>query len=276
MSKKEKQLVNNNLVYVLSFLLIIVLFAAIYVYSNFKFIKNDEFKNKYEITKIFEFDDLPNLVKNEYQKKDECKNSSFTPKQTTIPNDSGLLKKIKLLENTNNNLLQKLNNQNTIQDKLLLSNIKIKSLKNENNNLKIIIKNNKKQKLSIPKSNPLIKSKKITTQKNLKLKYKTLMCIDMDKSKYSMTKKCFNDIQKFALQNKSAKYFEVMGMITKDDFSKKDFKSDIIKTGFATKRARVVIWTLREALEFKSKVLPVNYYITSLKNQKGTVIRAYY
>jgi hypothetical protein len=259
MSDKEKKLVNNSLTYILFFLLVTILFLAIYFYSNFKFIEKNEFKNKYIMTEDIEFYDLPYSIKYKYQKKEDCKKSSFK----NIDNNK-LKDEINSLKKLNDNLYQKLDNISAFEDKIILLNKKITDLKNINKKLLLI---NKQKTEAISKNNI---TKKITN------KYTTMMCTDMQKSKYNMTKECFNNIQKFVVDNKNAKYFEVMGMISKEDFSKEDFKNDIIKTGFATKRARVVIWVLREALEFKSKVLPVNYYITSHKNYKGTVIRAYY
>ena len=264
MSENEEKLVNNNFSYILSFLLIIVLFIFIYFYSNFQFIENKEFKNKYIKIENIEFNDLPYSIQYKYQKKEDCKKSSF---HSSTNNE--LEKQIDSLKKSNNSLYNKLNNIPALEDKITLLNEETKALKFKNKEL--LSKN-------IKYENKNTSVEEISKNIKLKLKstYKTLMCTNMQKSKYNMTKECFNNIQKFALNNKDAKYFEVMGMISKDDFLKDDYKSDIIKTGFASKRARVVIWSLREALEFKSKVLPVNYYITSSKNYKGTVIRAYY
>jgi len=258
MSKNDNKSTDNSLVYVLFFLLVVILFIGIYFYINYKFIENKEFKNKYIITENLEFYDLPYSIKYKYQKKEDCPKSSF------LNTDYNELKnKIKSLKKLNSSLHNKLNNIPALEDKITLLNNKIEFLEAKNNKLSKI-------------KNTKVIVNNIETKINSEEKYNTLMCTNMIKSKYNMTKSCFNDIQKFALNNKDAKYFEVMGMISKEDFLKEDFQNDILKTGFASKRARVVIWTLREALEFKTKVLPVNYYITSSVNYRGSVIRAYY
>ena len=100
------------------------------------------------------------------------------------------------------------------------------------------------------------------------------MCTDNEAKKYEATKDCIKSMNKFYHNNKNAQYFEVIGMIAKDDFISSEFQNDILKTGLAVKRARTVIWSLRNTNN-TIKVFPVSYYITSPKNYKGTVIRAY-
>jgi hypothetical protein len=106
-------------------------------------------------------------------------------------------------------------------------------------------------------------------------KYHVAKCYDMVVAKVRLSKKCEKDIEKFLNSHKDANYFEVIGIVSNQDISSLS-ASKYTKEGLAKKRVEETSWFIKKTLGMDIKVLPVNYHITSKKNNKGTVVRVYY
>jgi hypothetical protein len=273
---------NNTLSYVLGSLLVVIVIVFIYLYSSYEFIAKNIFKNNYTKNLDITFDNLPYYHQSLYVKKEDSLkkiNSQKSKIQTYNAKIAQLNKQIKELEvkstdNFTNNTLSNNQKIEDLQKKLSINQLtfktKIDDLQNEIKKYKIKIstleKIKNKKNIKVETINKVIKEKQSSS-------HKTLMCTDMPDEKSLITSLCMNNINKFAMQNKNALYFEVMGYIGKFELS----KNEKLKLALSNKRTTSGIWVLRKALDFKNKVLPVNYLITSKYNDhRGIVIRAYY
>ena len=129
-----------------------------------------------------------------------------------------------------------------------------------------------------------------------KEKYHVAKCYDMKIGTPWLSKKCESDIKKFILEHKDAKFFEVIGVVSKKDFlvlNRLKANQDVLKklnvtdekisklekymvVGLSKKRVEETSWFIKKTLGIDTKVLPVNYNIISKKNNRGTVVRVYY
>jgi len=129
-----------------------------------------------------------------------------------------------------------------------------------------------------------------------KEKYHVAKCYDMKIGTPWLSQKCKDDIKKFVLEHKDAKFFEVIGVVSKKDFlvlNRLKANQDVLKklnvtdekisklekymvVGLSKKRVEETSWFIKKTLGIDTKVLPVNYNIISKKNNRGTVVRVYY
>ncbi len=213
-NKDEKKLINIT-IYLLATLLLVLLFIFIYLFTNYTFIKKDDFVNNYKKIDQLKFEDL----------------------------NISIQKKYKIIEI----IAQKTKDQN--QTKI----IKIED-KNTTNNKSINLKKEVAKKLT----------------------YKSVMCTDMNRASFNITNTCIDNYSQFIKNNKEPKYYEVIPLISKDDFTNEDFKLDSKKRELARKRVEVIIKRLRDIVKPNIEIQSVKYYLVSKKSYKGVVIRAYY
>lgn len=255
---------NNNIIsYLLGFIILVLLSICTYFYTYYEFISKSDLQNKYTKNYQITFDSLPFYVKSLYIKQEDCKtddNSNFT-NQKEILNE-----KIKTYELKYANEKSKLNNKiEQLKDTIIVLNNKIKNLNND-------ILKSKDEKVVIKKEKTFINNKiEISKNRNKKFNsYKTKMCTDMPNEKVLFTKSCLNNIKTFANENKNSLYFEVMGLLNIDEYK----HNNKLKTKLSQKRALLATNKLKNIIN--NKVFKVNYNITSKKQYRGIIIRAYY
>ena len=213
-------------------------------------------------------------------------------------NNRDLLKEIKSLKNeqsiysnkvvslrlstkNDKNIILKLNKQ--IQS--LQKNNKLLIDKEKSVSKKVLPTKNTAQDKTDDKYSKVLKKEVFPAITSKSKNYKILKCYDLKPGAFYLTGKCKKDITKFAKDNSRAIRFEIIGVVDKLDFTsvyKKDLTSknaiELQKynsMGLARYRVLETSWYLNELL--KSSVLtPVNYTITSKKNNRGSIIRAYY
>jgi hypothetical protein len=248
MEENEQLQTNNGLSYILGFILFICILVFVYFYRSYEFIANKNFKNNYTKNYDITFEKLPYYTQSLYITKEQSNKKIGVVKKQHKEEIQLLKDKIVALETTTSNLQK------------LKSKVKIKEVVKLQDVVKI------KEVVKIKTIKEFIAPKKATT-------HTTMMCKDMPDKKMLISKQCLKDIQNFALTNKKALYFEVIAYMAKDEF--KD--NQISKSALSHRRVTNGIWALRKALNFKNKVLPVNYTITSKHNfQRGVIIRAYH
>jgi len=263
---------NNTLNYILGFLIVILLGIFTYFYFYYSFITKDDLNNKYTKNYQITFDSLPYFIKSLYIKKEICdENINLVKKQNN--NTQDYVNQINSLKSYEHSYKEE---KQLLKEKITNLNNKINKLndeiKNKIKNAKIKAKEIAQAKIknrSIQNTKSKISNK---TKKQNKLSYKTLMCIDMKNEDSLITDNCINKINNFAKKRKNSSHFEVMGLLNINEYkNNKDLKLALSK-----KRVSSGIWELRKALDFKNKVFPVNYDITSKKEFRGVIIRAYY
>jgi hypothetical protein len=222
-NKDEKKLINIT-IYLLATLLLVLSFIFIYLFTNYTFIKKDDFVNNYKKIDQLKFEDLNISIQKKY------KIIEIIPQK---PKDQNQTKITKLIDNTDN--------------------IKVED-KNTTNNKSINLK------------------KKVID----KLTYKSVMCTDMNRASFNITNTCIDNYSQFIKNNKEPKYYEVIPLISEDDFTNEDFKLDSKKRELARKRVDVIIKRLRDIVKPNIEIQSVKYYLVSKKSYKGVVIRAYY
>lgn len=127
-------------------------------------------------------------------------------------------------------------------------------------------------------------------------KYNVAKCYDMKVNDDQLSSKCKKTISNFLKTNKDAKYLEVIGLLSNEDFIYLDkFKKnlDVLEKlnvtpsiisrlekfadfGLANKRVEETIWFINQTSKEKLHIFPANYTITSKSHNKGTIVRAYY
>jgi len=127
-------------------------------------------------------------------------------------------------------------------------------------------------------------------------RFNVAKCYDMKINDDQLSKKCKKNISSFLVKNKDAKYFEVIGLLSSEDFiylnkfkknidvlTKLDVTPSIITRlekfatfGLANKRVEETIWFINENSKLKLHIFPTNYVITSKSHNRGTIVRAYY
>jgi REP element-mobilizing transposase RayT len=123
------------------------------------------------------------------------------------------------------------------------------------------------------------------------LKFNTLKCYNFKKGDSILTKKCQDSINDFLKQNKDAIRFEILPVVADDDniiFEKikpkiqefeKSFKDKVeeyILRGLSRQRVLEATEYIKNKFGEKVIITPTNYYVKSVKNNKGIIIKAYY
>lgn len=113
-------------------------------------------------------------------------------------------------------------------------------------------------------------------------KFNIAKCYDYTNTTLKPTNSCKKTLSEFFEKNKDSIRFEIIGVIGEDDIKKataltqnKKIKDYIIR-GVARDRVVEAAWLIKEVHKSKTLITPVNYYITSKKNNKGIVVRAYH
>ena len=183
-----------------------------------------------------------------------------------------------------------------IQDEYTLkSNIpsnNTQDLINQIDNLKSKLKNQKVKTIV----NTNIVTKFVSTNSFDVKKFNVAKCYDMKTNDDQLSKTCQKNILSFLQKNKDAKYFEVIGLLSNDDFlylnkfkknldvlTKLNVTPSIIDrlerfayVGLSNKRVEETIWFINQNSKTKLNIFPVNYTVTSKSHNKGTIVRAYY
>ena len=141
-----------------------------------------------------------------------------------------------------------------------------------------------------------LKTKNIATVSSLDVKklfhsekFKLLKCYKSKKGSNILSKSCKKSISIFINKNKNSARFEVIGVIAKDDdvlfkkLNKNNLSENIQKTireylfkGLARERVLEAFWHITEVLKSDIILIPTNYYVKSIKESKGILIKAYY
>lgn len=120
-------------------------------------------------------------------------------------------------------------------------------------------------------------------------------CYDMEVGKYSISTQCKKDIIAFVDKHKSAKYFEIIGIIDETEFTlfknlennnfiydklrvtqhTIDTMKKLSQSGLAKHRAIEANWVIKSHTQKKAQVFNANYNLLSNDGKKGFVIRAY-
>ncbi len=203
----------------------------------------------------------------------------------TSSNNNDLIKKIKSLKDERSINQNKINSliENQSINKEKIAKLRKQILRLENKKVITIETETHIKKIS---NNKVLLTNEIfpaivSTSKN----YKILKCYDLGISEFYLSPKCKRDIAKFAKENRKAKRFEIIGVVDVLDFTsvyKNNPKTKNAQTlkkfnsmGLARYRVLETSWFLNEQLD-NIVLTPVNYTITSKKNNRGSIIRAYY
>ncbi len=247
----------NVLLYSLSSVFVVVLGFIIYIYLNFDMIKKGDLTNKYIKTDEITFYSLPTYVQNEYINKSSSRNKIDTINQKV----EQLKKKNKILVNEKDKLLQ------TITKHKEQSNII------------------KKQIIEVVEDKNV--SIKVSDNQSVFKKFDVFKCYDMGDGGFYQSDASIENLNKFLENHKDAKYFEIIGVINKLDFKLlREAKSQLnnkqlnlieqlSQLGLSRKRVIEGTWNIKQYLGEDVSLKVVNYTITSQKDHKGFVIRAY-
>lgn len=237
-SNNQQNQQSNFIVYILLFCIVLFMAVSAIILTQYEIISKNEFKNNFVKKSNVTFESLPNYIQDEYVEKYNCNQQE----------------KIKIVE------VEKV----------------VTEIKN----------------VEVEKEVQTIVSDDIFTKSN----YKVAKCYDMSSGAAWLSKKCKKDIASFLEKNTDAKYFEVIGVVSKEDFfllDKLKKNKDVLEKlnltdkkietlenyadeGLSKKRVEATSWFIKKTLGVDTKVLPVNYHITSKHNNKGTVVRVYY
>jgi len=291
MHENDEETESNNIVsYILGFVIFICLGFFVYFYLSYEFFTKEEFKNNYTKNHEITFEHLPYYIQSLYILEEDSSTKINKIKTSNILNSEKeiikLKDEIKLIEKQYRKEKSLLNQKIYIfENKIDKLNEKIKSKNHiitklnsnllENKNTILILNKNLKE---VKKQKDTIHTKEVVKLVNNNRKsiisknYKTLMCTDMPLHDAVISQKCKTRINIFALNNKNALYFEVMGFLGKNEY----LHNNKLKVLLSKKRVSLAMDTLNKALKNEQKVSPVNYEITSTYTQKGVIIRAYY
>jgi hypothetical protein len=161
----------------------------------------------------------------------------------------------------------------------------VNTLKNKTVLLENKFKEKQSKKTTTNKYDDVLKKEVFPAIKSNSKNYKIVKCYDLGAGEFYLSSKCKRDIAKFAKENKNAKRFEIIGVVDDIDFTSIYKKALTSKDatqlqkynamGLARYRVLETSWFLNE--QIKDAVLtPVNYTITSKKNNRGSIIRAYF
>ncbi len=203
------------------------------------------------------------------------------------------------------NVIQNQENINENQNKKTIEKVKAKYMQEivfMNEEMNKLKETHKKQINFMNKKIQTLGSSKIqniTTVSNLDVrklflseKFKLLKCYKSKKGSNFLSKSCKDNIKIFINKYKKLARFEIIGVIAQDDdvlyekLNTNDFKNlpkDVKKTvkeylfkGLARERVLEAFWHIKEVLKSDIIIIPTNYYVTSIKESKGIVIKAYY
>ena len=122
-------------------------------------------------------------------------------------------------------------------------------------------------------------------------KFNTLKCYNFKAGDTFPTSKCKNDLKEFLVKNESALRFEVIPVIAEDDnkiYQKiqsniktmdKEFQEKVKEymfRGLSRERVLETSWIIKDILGEDVILTPTNYYVKSVKNNKGIIIKAYH
>ncbi|MFV0561839.1 hypothetical protein [Malaciobacter mytili] len=132
----------------------------------------------------------------------------------------------------------------------------------------------------IEKQIPITKEKfkEIFLSKNFNL----AKCYDYKAFQIKLDNSCKDNLKKFLLNNTQALRFEIIAVINNEDIKKATVLSndktlqEYILKGMARHRVLEVSWYTKEVLGNEILLTPVNYYLSSKKQNKGVMIKAYY
>jgi len=129
----------------------------------------------------------------------------------------------------------------------------------------------------------IIKQELFPATKSTSKNFKIVKCYDVPAASFYLSQTCKRDITKFLKTNKKAKRFEIIGVVDEKDISllsgQKKTKEELKKyvtMGIARYRVLETSWLITEVLGKDIVLSPVNYTITSKKNNRGSIIRAHY
>ena len=265
--KDEINSSNNYLIYSLSFLVIVLISIGIYTYSSSKIFKKNNFNENYIKKDNISFSDLPSYVQSNYIQKYDCPTSTSTVETIKVIDNSKVEQLTTEIEKLKSQLSQK---EVKVVEKIVTVEKEIPSKY---------------------KNTFVVNEDRLNTSN-----YKVAKCYDMRLGDYQLTKKCMNNISTFLDKNKKAKYFEVIGILDKNDFlslNKLKKNLDVLEKlnvtpskmsklekfadfGLSTKRIEETMWFLQNHSKENLKIFPANYTITSKQNNRGTIVRAYY
>lgn len=121
--------------------------------------------------------------------------------------------------------------------------------------------------------------------------FNTLKCYDFKAGETHLPKDCANKIEKFIKENNKSLKFEVIPVVAKsdniiydkikNDIKDKDSKfkekiEDYLLYGLSKDRVLEASFYIKEKFGEDMIIVPTNYYVTSSKNNKGIIIKAYY
>ncbi len=122
-------------------------------------------------------------------------------------------------------------------------------------------------------------------------KHNTLTCYNFKSGNIFPTKSCQRSINKFFKENKDAIRFEIIPVLAKDDniiFNKlksniknldnsfKEKVKEYMNRGLSRERVLETTWYIVDTFGKDIILTPTNYYVKSLKNNKGVIIKAYH
>ncbi len=239
------------LVYVLFSLLLIAFGLIAYGYLSYDMVNKGDLQTKYTKTDDINFNMLPSYEQDDYVEKSQ----------------------IDKLNTKIRELSDKIKNQQNLEVKVVEKIVEIEK--------PIEVEKIVEVEKEIIKNIPVI-------QKINKAKFEIFRGYNTAEDSVYPTKDTINKLHTFLDKNKDAKAFEVIGVVNMSDFAIKDkvikaidnkdrveklFK--LAELGLSRKRVVEGTWEIRKYLGDDANIQVVNYTITSKKNNKGFVVRAY-
>lgn len=162
----------------------------------------------------------------------------------------------------------------------------------------LFTKNEKEFKTKIVKSKPEIIIKEIEKEKiitkivdlkkdNFKKyynaqKFNILKCYDYKANSKTITSSCKKMIKEFYMKNKDSLRFELTPVVSKDDIdsfkelSLKDDLNELLLRGLSNQRVSEASFYIKEIFGEDIIINSTNYYVKSLKNNRGIILKAYF
>ena len=279
-AEKEKKKRNSSLNIIIG-ILVLVCFILLYLLSSQTTIEEEKTTAKVEaVTKSIEKAIESDVKKEEISENTIIKTLTKEVAETPDKKEASLLVEKKIADKNN---LEKNNEKldtKTKQEVLVKTSSKIEEVK----------------KLDV---SPEIKEKQynvISKEKTFKdyynsTKYKKLTCYDFKAGTTRPTLACKKELKKFLTINKNAIRLEIIAVIGEDDikiFEKLNKSIKVNKSinnsklkifmirGLGRERVLETSWFVKETLGEDMVLTPTNYYVTSQKNNKGFLIKAYH
>lgn len=247
---------NNTLGYIMSGLLIVSLGYTGYLYYSKDMVKKGDLKEKYIEKDNITFDTLPSYTKDRYVEKYKYES------ELSILNS-----KIKGLQSKTTSSIAK----PQVVEKI----IEVEKIVEVE---KII---------EIEKIVEVEKSSANKLSKIDKKSFNVYSCYDMSAGGVEPSLQCKKTLKEFLEKNKNSKLFEIIGVNNKKEFelikklrktenkTRVDNLSHYAKLGISRKRVLEGAWAIREILGDDTNIQLVNYTVTSKKEDKGFILRAY-